>query len=68
MVSLLNEVSALMMEDTEKVDLLNNFDSGFTVPWETQTLEVRESLGKGKVPLGQGRSCRLESHKSTPGT
>ncbi|GAB0204618.1 mitochondrial enolase superfamily member 1 [Grus japonensis] len=53
---LLNEVGALVMEDTEKVKLLNAlFDSVFAAkvgPQETQTLEVGEKvLRKEDLPL-----------------
>jgi len=53
---LLNEVGALVTEDTEKVGLLNSFfASVFTANpafQEFQTLEVRESLGKELLPRG----------------
>ena len=64
--SLLNEVGALVMEDTKKVELLNNFDSGFTAPRETQTMEVRVRVwGKEDFPLNkEDHVGKLESQKS----
>lgn len=46
----LNEVDALVMEGAEKVKLLNAFFASVftdkTASWESQSLEVRESLEK----------------------
>lgn len=53
---LLNELSGSVMEDTENMELLNAFFSSvFTVKatsQESQTLEVRRSLVKGRLSLG----------------
>ncbi|GAB0204162.1 mitochondrial enolase superfamily member 1 [Grus japonensis] len=53
---LLNEVGALVMEDIEKVELLNAFFASFltakAIPQESQTMEVGESvLRKEDLPL-----------------
>ncbi|GAB0208357.1 mitochondrial enolase superfamily member 1 [Grus japonensis] len=71
---LLNEVGALVMEDTEKVELLNAaFASVFTAkadPQESQTLEVGEKvLRKEDLPLVDKDRVRdhlgkLDIHKS----
>ncbi|GAB0182218.1 hypothetical protein GRJ2_000687100 [Grus japonensis] len=71
---LLNEVGALVMEDTEKTELLNAFfASVFTAkagPQETQTLEVGEKvLQKEDLPLVEENWVRehlgkLNIHKS----
>ncbi|GAB0208442.1 mitochondrial enolase superfamily member 1 [Grus japonensis] len=71
---LLNEAGALVMEDTEKVELLNAFFSSvFTAeanPQETQTLEVGEKvLRKEDLPLVEEDRVRdhlgnLNIHKS----
>ncbi|GAB0204486.1 mitochondrial enolase superfamily member 1 [Grus japonensis] len=71
---LLNEVGALMMEDTEKAELLNVFfASVFTAkasPQETQTLEVGEEVWrKEDLPLVKEDQVRehlgkLDIHKS----
>ncbi|GAB0208992.1 mitochondrial enolase superfamily member 1 [Grus japonensis] len=72
---LLNEVGALVMEDTEKAELLNAFfASVFTAkasPQETQTLEVGEKVQrKEDLPLVEEDQVRehlgkLDIHKST---
>ncbi|GAB0190397.1 mitochondrial enolase superfamily member 1 [Grus japonensis] len=71
---LLNEVGALVTEDTEEVELLNaTFDSVFTAkagPQESQTLEVGEKVWrKEDVPLVEEDQVRehlgkLDIHKS----
>lgn len=69
----MNEVDTLVMEETEKTELLNTFyNSVFTAktgPKESQTLEVRESLEKGGFTLLKEnlfRDClsKLHAHKS----
>jgi len=52
---LLNEVGALAMKDTEKMELLNaTFASVFTTntnPQESQSLELRaRAWGRGRLP------------------
>lgn len=53
---MLVEVDALVVGDAEKVKNLNVvFASVFITkasPWESQTLKVRESQGKGRFPIG----------------
>ena len=70
---LLNKVGAQVMEDTEKVELLNAFfTSVFTakaVPQASQALEVRErDWTKEDIPLVEGDRVRdlskLDIHKS----
>ncbi|PKU48001.1 rna-directed dna polymerase from mobile element jockey-like [Limosa lapponica baueri] len=71
---LLNEVGALVMEDTEKVELLNAFSASvFTAkasPQESQTLEAREKVWrKEDFPLVKENRVRdhlgkLNTHKS----
>jgi len=71
---LLNEVGALVMEDTEKAELLNAFFvSLFTakaVPQESQSLEVTEEAWKKDDFLCFGEDCvrdrlsKLDVHKS----
>ncbi|GAB0197889.1 mitochondrial enolase superfamily member 1 [Grus japonensis] len=71
---LLNEVGALVMEDTEKAELLNaTFASVFTAkvgPLESQTLEVGEKVWrKEDLPLFEEKRVRehlgkLDIHKS----
>lgn len=55
--SLLNEVGALVTEDTEKAELLNGFFfsvfTAKTAAQESQTSEMRESLGKRRSSRGQ---------------
>lgn len=50
---LLNEVSPLVTEDTEKAELLNAFFAlvytAKTTPWEPQTLEILRREGKGRL-------------------
>jgi len=52
---LLNEMGALVKGDGEKAEVLNAFFASVfnakTSPQESQTLEVRESLGKGRLPV-----------------
>lgn len=56
MALLLNEMGALVKEDTEEAELLNAFISSVfttkTKPKESQSLEVKESLEKGRLSLG----------------
>jgi len=71
---LLNEASALVTEDTEKVELLNDtFASVFTAkarPWETQSPELKEKAWrKDELPLVKEDQVRdhlrkLDTHKS----
>jgi len=53
---LLNEVGALVMENTERVELLNDFFASVftakTAPQASQSLEVRESLETGRPSPG----------------
>ncbi|GAB0182178.1 mitochondrial enolase superfamily member 1 [Grus japonensis] len=60
---LLNEVGALVMEDTEKVELLNAFfASVFTAkagPQETQTLEAFDTVSHN-ILIGKLRKCGLD--------
>lgn len=56
------------MEDTEKTELLNTFFisvfTAKTVPKESQTLEVKESLEKGRLHFGEGESVQRPSKKT----
>ncbi|GAB0204188.1 mitochondrial enolase superfamily member 1 [Grus japonensis] len=71
---LLNEVGALVMEDIEKVELLNAFFASFltakAIPQESQTMEVGERvLRKEDLPLVEEDQVRehlgdLDIHKS----
>jgi len=53
---LLNEVGALVIGDAEKTEIPNAFFfsvfNAKTSPQESQTLEVRGSLGGGRLPIG----------------
>jgi len=71
---LLNEVGALVTEETEKVELLNTFfASAFTAkagPQESQSLEVKDiSWRKKELPLVKEDQFRdhlskMDTHKS----
>lgn len=52
----LNDIGALIMEDTEKAELNTFFASVLTaktVPQESQTMEITERLAKEKLPFGR---------------
>lgn len=59
-----NEVGAVVMGDTAGVGLLNTSASVFiakAATRESQALEIRESLGNGRLPCGQGGSDQRSS-------